>query len=412
MSYQGDIQLGDTIFWTFTTVGTDGAPTAIAGSPTVTAYTDANTTQSATGCTIGVDHDGITGLNLITIVATGGNGFATGESISIVLEGTGTVGGTSITGYTAGTFSIERNPVNWNLVAGASTTVDLSATTTSIVDTATAVTAVSANGITSSSMAADSIATGVIATDAIGVLAMAAGSISAGTIASGELTNIENEIWDALKAAHTTPDSFGDFLDDEITSRQVSGAVDLNADQSGVTVGTVNLLAANAIATGVMATDSIGILAMAANSISAGTIASGELTNIENEIWDALKSAHVVANSFGDFLDIEVSGRLASADISLTGGAVDTVTAVTNDVGITATAVNLFWDEAMTETTGAPAVTASFREALKWMFALSRNEINQTATLTTLRNDADSGDLATSVVSDDATTYTRAEWST
>ena len=97
---------------------------------------------------------------------------------------------------------------------------------------------------------------------------------------------------------------------------------------------------------------------------------------------------------------------------NITGGTIATVTTVTNDVGITATAVDLIWDEAMTETTGAPAITASFREALKWMFALSRNEVLQTATLTTLRNDADDGDLATSVVSDDATTYTRAEWST
>ncbi len=91
---------------------------------------------------------------------------------------------------------------------------------------------------------------------------------------------------------------------------------------------------------------------------------------------------------------------------------VTTTTTVTDDVGITSTAVNLIWDEAMTETTGAPAITASFREALKWMFALSRNKILQTATLTTLRNDADGGDLATSAVSDDATTYTRDEWST
>ena len=90
---------------------------------------------------------------------------------------------------------------------------------------------------------------------------------------------------------------------------------------------------------------------------------------------------------------------------------VTTTTNVTNDVGITATAVNLIWDEAMTESTGAPAVTASFREALKWMFVLSRNKFTQTATLATLRNDADAGDLATRVVADDATTYTANEWS-
>ena len=96
----------------------------------------------------------------------------------------------------------------------------------------------------------------------------------------------------------------------------------------------VEAMDANSIAVGVMATDSIGVTAMAAGSIASGVIAAAELQNIEDEIWDALKAAHVVANSFGDFLDIEVSSRLASADINLTGGAVDTVTAVTNAVTV------------------------------------------------------------------------------
>jgi hypothetical protein len=86
---------------------------------------------------------------------------------------------------------------------------------------------------------------------------------------------------------------------------------------------------------------------------------------------------------------------------------------VTGSVGsLTATAVDNIYDEAMTETTGAPAVTGTFRDAWKWMFALSRNKITQTATTTTLRNDADSATLSSSTVSDDATTYTRGEWST
>ena len=96
-------------------------------------------------------------------------------------------------------------------------------------------------------------------------------------------------------------------------------------------------------------------------------------------------------------------------------GAIDAAAIATDAIdadALAADAVDEIWDEAMTETTGAPAVTASFREAFKWMFALSRNKITQTATTTTLRNDADGADLATSTVSDDATTYTRGEWST
>jgi hypothetical protein len=75
----------------------------------------------------------------------------------------------------------------------------------------------------------------------------------------------------------------------------------------------------------------VNVASMDAGSIASGVIAAAELTNIENEIWDALKSAHVVANSFGDFLDIEVSSK-ADAGSAMT---------------LTAAAVDLIWDETM-----------------------------------------------------------------
>jgi hypothetical protein len=45
-----------------------------------------------------------------------------------------------------------------------------------------------------------------------------------------------------------------------------------------------------------------------------------------------------------------------------------------------------------------------------WLTALSRNKITQTATVQSLRNDADSADIASAAVSDDATTFTRGEF--
>lgn len=74
--------------------------------------------------------------------------------------------------------------------------------------------------------------------------------------------------------------------------------------------------------------------------------------------------------------------------------------------------VDTMWDEPMVETTGAPAITGSMRLFMHWWAALSRNKMLQTATTSTLRNDADLADLATSTVSDDATTFVRGEWST
>ena len=49
-------------------------------------------------------------------------------------------------------------------------------------------------------------------------------------------------------------------------------------------------------------------------------------------------------------------------------------------------------------------------EAIAWLQALARNKLTQTSTTTTLRNDADSGNISTSTVSDDGNTFTRNRW--
>jgi lysophospholipase L1-like esterase len=52
-----------------------GAPFTLAGTPVISAYEDAGTTQITAGITLGVDHDSVTGMNLVTVVASGANGF-------------------------------------------------------------------------------------------------------------------------------------------------------------------------------------------------------------------------------------------------------------------------------------------------------------------------------------------------
>ena len=159
---------------------------------------------------------------------------------------------------------------------------------------------------------------------------------------------------------------------------------------------------------------------------------------VEEAVYDAMYGAAstgpLQGTTAGNKLDVNAtgeagldldntSGTLAAAQIAtgaitaakFAAGAIDAAAIATDAIdadALAADAVDEFWNEAMVETTGAPAVTGTFRAAFQWMFALSRNKITQTATLTTLRNDADGADLATAVISDDATTYTRAKWST
>lgn len=63
------------------------------------------------------------------------------------------------------------------------------------------------------------------------------------------------------------------------------------------------------------------------------------------------------------------------------------------------------------EPDSVPAATSSLKDKINWLFALARNKVTQTSTTQTLRNDADSGNIATSSVSDDGSTFTRGEWS-
>ena len=63
------------------------------------------------------------------------------------------------------------------------------------------------------------------------------------------------------------------------------------------------------------------------------------------------------------------------------------------------------------EPSGIPAATSALAAKIGWLFTLARNKGTQTNTTKTLRNDADDGNIATSAISDDGTTFTRNEWS-
>jgi len=102
-----DRTVGDTFYILFTTRAfATGIPTVLSGSPVVSAYEDNSATQITAGITLGVDHDSVVGLNLLTIVATGANSFESGKDYHLVIT-VGTVGGVSVVGEVVGHFSLE-----------------------------------------------------------------------------------------------------------------------------------------------------------------------------------------------------------------------------------------------------------------------------------------------------------------
>lgn len=94
---------------------------------------------------------------------------------------------------------------------------------------------------------------------------------------------------------------------------------------------------------------------------------------------------------------VKVQSGTGSNQISLSSGLV-TLAATGLDNVVTAEPVSV------------PAYGGTLKGAISWLLALARNKITQTNTTQTLRNDADNANIATASVSDDGTTFTRAEW--
>jgi len=119
--------------------------------------------------------------------------------------------------------------------------------------------------------------------------------------------------------------------------------------QSGL--ATPTNITAGTITTATNVTNDVGITQAGADKVwsSATRTLTAFSTSLALSVWDVLESAIVTASTIGiklkTNLDATVSSRMAEASINTTGGAVDTVTSVTNDVGITATAVDNIWDE-------------------------------------------------------------------
>lgn len=129
-----DYPVDSTLYLLFTTRSfSTGAPTQLAGTPVVSAYENDSLTQITAGITLGVDHDSITGLNLLTIAATAANGYENGKDYGLVIT-TGTVGGVSVVGEVVGAFTIGRSAAAVDLANGTDGLGAIKAETAAILD--------------------------------------------------------------------------------------------------------------------------------------------------------------------------------------------------------------------------------------------------------------------------------------
>ena len=239
---------------------------------------------------------------------------------------------------------------------------------------------------------------------------LAANVITAASMNADASAEIADAVWDELRSGHVTVGSYGQIMAGLALTGEVNDA--------GATT-TVFIVDGFTEATAAHFNGSVIVFTSGACAGQSRTIIDYSLTTQSITLGEALTDAPADNDDF-----IIIPGQVAGADlakvlrlfITILDQATGQVDAGSFAAGaidanaLAAGAVDEIWDEAMTESGGIPAVTASFRDAFRWMFALSRNKITQTATTQSLRNDADAGNIATSTVSDDGTTATRGEW--
>ncbi len=128
-----DFTLEDTRYFMFFTATAADVPTTLLGSPVVSAYEDDSTSQITAGITLGVDHDSVTGLNLLTIVATAANGYEADKQYNLIVT-TGTVDSVSWIGRIAATFSLGAEAAATDLANGTDGLGAIKAETAAILD--------------------------------------------------------------------------------------------------------------------------------------------------------------------------------------------------------------------------------------------------------------------------------------
>lgn len=156
--------------------------------------------------------------------------------------------------------------------------------------------------------------------------------------------------------------------------------------------------------------------AVAGRTLTAKLYTGATLSYTADTVAESPASSGLYYITFGEATEIDGSYRLIMTDdgasnigvaqykVTFTGTDTEAVDALeyTAETDLDAT---------LAEVTGVPAANAGMMTKLNWLFALSRNKGTQTTTTKTLRNDADSGDIATSTISDDGTTFIRNEYS-
>lgn len=254
------------------------------------------------------------------------------------------------------------------------------------------------------SIGAGGIATTSFAAGAINAAAIAADAIGASELAADAVTEIQAGL--ATAAALATVQADTDDILARLPATLVAGRIDASVGAMAAGVVTAAAVATNAIDADALAADAV-------TEIQSGMATAAGLATVQADTDDI--QARLPAALVTGRMDASI-GAVATGAMTATGfaaGAINATVIATDAIdadALAADAVTEIWAKAMSDLTAVPGATASALAALNWLFELARNKITQTATVATVFKDDSATALATSTVSDDATTFTRGEF--
>lgn len=338
-------------------------------------HKDGSTDEIVTdGATVAINFDGITGNHLVTIDSSVDAAYATGSEYQVRIEGT-TVDGATINAW-VGSFSIERAGGTIALLKLIQAAVITNAAGTDVAADIIAVKAETATIVNDTDVIDDGTSGLVkIASDVADILVDTGSTLDA--LIKDVPTVAEFEARTDVAGTACTPTEAETACDNALVS--------VNLDHLMKTVVADRDVMAEVVDGTVLA--------------NIMTKTDGDTSDFDPDT-DSLEAIKDEITAVKTVTDVE-SGVKAAVDALENISAANVNTEV-KDV--------LDTDTHGEPATGAPGATISIEEKISWLYALFRNKTLTTATLLTLRNDADNADIAKATLSDDATTFTKAEF--
>ena len=357
------------------------------------------------------------GVNVVQAAGTAwGSGAITAASIA-----DGAIDAATFAAGAIDAAAIAANAIDFaTFAADCKTGTGLKANVESISANAITATAINADAITAAKVAADVHqetielaftydATAAYSTATAGSLVKEVADNAGGSALTAAA--IADAVWDEASTGHTDAGKAGaqvwTDIDAILADTGTDGVVVAAASKTGYALSATQSFNLTGSITGNLS-GSVGSVTGAVGSVTGavGSVTGNVGGNVAGSVGSVTGAVGSVTGNVGGNVTGSV-GSVASGGItaaSIATGAIDAD-------ALTADAVAEIWSQALTEATSVPAATASVLSAIGWVYLLARNKIEQTASTQTAYADNGSTPVATAGVTDDGTTFTRAEWS-